>query len=66
VPGSDKASDKQLRLPLGSPRDEIVNERRGEDAPVGVSRPTVEGIDLISRTAVYVTRMYGGVGGAEP
>ena len=38
----------------------------GEDAPVGVSRQTVEGIDLISRTAVYVIRMYGGVGGAEP
>jgi hypothetical protein len=39
----------------------ITGERKG-DTPVDVSRD----IDLIDRTAVYVTRMHGGVGGEAP
>jgi len=35
----------------------------GNDAPVGVRGRSAMHIDLICRTAVYVTRMHGGVGG---
>ena len=34
-----------------------------DDAPVGVHGPYAMRIDSICRTAVYVTRSYGGVGG---
>jgi len=37
----------------------------GNDAPVGVQRPYAMHIDSICRTAVYVTRSYGGVGGGS-
>ena len=37
-----------------------------EDAPVGVHGRYAVYIDPICRTAVYVTRSYGGVGGEEP
>ena len=35
----------------------------GNDAPVDVHGRSAVHIDLICRTAVYVTRSYGGVGG---
>ena len=35
----------------------------GKDAPVGVYGWYAVHLDLICRTAVYVTRSYGGVGG---
>ena len=35
------------------------------DAPVGVHGRYALGIDSICRTAVYVTRAYGGVGGGS-
>ena len=35
----------------------------GKDAPVGVHGRYAVHLDLICRTAVYVTRSYGGVGG---
>ncbi len=35
----------------------------GRDAPVGVHGRSAMHIDPICRTAVYVTRMHGGVGG---
>ena len=37
----------------------------GDDAPVGVHGRYDMHIDLICRTAVYVTRLYGGVGGGR-
>jgi len=37
----------------------------GNDAPVGVHWPYALHIDPICRTAVYVTRSYGGVGGGR-
>jgi hypothetical protein len=37
----------------------------GKDAPVGVNRRSAMHIDSICRTAVYVTRSYGGVGGGS-
>ena len=37
----------------------------GNDAPVGVQGRSALHIDLICRTAVYVTRSYGGVGGGS-
>ena len=37
----------------------------GNDAPVGVHGRYAFRIDLICRTAVYVTRMHGGVGGGS-
>lgn len=37
----------------------------GNDAPVGVHRRYAVHLDLICRTAVYVTRSYGGVGGGS-
>lgn len=38
-----------------------------EDAPVGTGRPPIRivSFDSICRTAVYVIRMYGGVGGGS-
>ncbi len=37
----------------------------GDDAPVGVRRRYAMHIASICRTAVYVTRSYGGVGGGS-
>jgi len=37
----------------------------GDDAPVGVQGRYALRIDSICRTAVYVTRSYGGVGGGS-
>ena len=37
----------------------------GDDAPVGVHGRRAVHIDSICRTAVYVTRSYGGVGGGS-
>ena len=37
----------------------------GNDAPVGVCGAYPMHIDSICRTAVYVTRLYGGVGGGS-
>ena len=37
----------------------------GNDAPVGVHGWSAMHLDLICRTAVYVTRSYGGVGGGS-
>ena len=37
----------------------------GKDAPVDVHRRYTVHLDLICRTAVYVTRSYGGVGGGS-
>jgi hypothetical protein len=37
-----------------------------EGAPVGMLMPYNQEADSISRTAVYVTRMHGGVGGGGP
>ena len=37
----------------------------GDDAPVGVQERYALPIDPICRTAVYVTRMHGGVGGGS-
>jgi len=37
----------------------------GNDAPVGVHGRYAMHIDSICRTAVYVTRLYGGVGGGN-
>jgi hypothetical protein len=51
------------REPLGE--ETAIGEAK-EDAPVevqGLMSP--KRIDLICRTAVYVTRMYGGVGGVR-
>ncbi len=46
--------------------DEIVVGAAEEDAPVDVRLAWLRYIDPIYRTAVYVTRSYGGVGGAGP
>jgi hypothetical protein len=43
--------------------DEIEVGEVRKDAPVGVHRQFALHVDLICRTAVYVTRSYGGVGG---
>ena len=45
--------------------DEIEVGEVGKDAPVGVQRWFALHIDLICRTAVYVTRSHGGVGGGS-
>ena len=45
--------------------DEIEVGEVGKDAPVGVHRRFTLHTDLICRTAVYVTRSYGGVGGGS-
>ena len=51
------------REPLG---DEIVVGAAEEDAPVDVRLASLPCLDSIYRTAVYVTRSYGGVGGEAP
>jgi hypothetical protein len=45
--------------------DEIEVGEVRKDAPVGVHRRFARHVDLICRTAVYVTRAYGGVGGGS-
>ena len=55
------ASGKQAYLSPAMPEDKTITGERKEDTPVDVSRD----IDLINRTAVYVTRTHGGVGGEE-
>ena len=56
------ASGKQAYLSPAMLEDETITGNRKGDTPVDVSRD----IDLIDRTAVYVTRMHGGVGGEAP
>jgi hypothetical protein len=55
------ASGKQAYLSPVSLEDETITGDRKEDAPVNA----ILCIDPIYRTAVYVTRMHGGVGGEE-
>ena len=55
------ASGKQANLSPAKPEDETITGNRKGDTPVDVSVD----IDRISRTAVYVTRTHGGVGGEE-
>jgi len=45
--------------------DETAVGAVGNDAPVGVQGRYALHIDSICRTAVYVTRSYGGVGGGS-
>ena len=45
--------------------DEVDVGAAGDDAPVGVQGQYALHIDSICRTAVYVTRSYGGVGGGS-
>jgi hypothetical protein len=47
---------------MPGPWDKLAAGTPGDDAPVGVMVHP----DLIYRTAVYVTRTYGGVGGGRP
>ena len=56
------ASGESVGRKLGG-WDEAVVGAAGKDAPVGVHGRYAMHIDLICRTAVYVTRSYGGVGG---
>ena len=51
------------RKPYGWDETEVGAVRK--DAPVDVHRRFALHIDLICRTAVYVTRSYGGVGGGS-
>jgi hypothetical protein len=61
---SDNASGESVgRKPGGWDEIEVGAVKR--DAPVGVQRWFALHIDLICRTAVYVTRMCGGVGGGS-
>mgnify|MGYP001186470795 CR=1 FL=1 len=65
------ASGKQAYLYPAGPEDETTTGRREEDAPVRVpqvmqSLVAYGYLDSISRTAVYVTRAHGGVGGGAP
>lgn len=56
------ASGKRAYLsPALSENEAITGDRKG-DTPVDAFRD----IDPICRTAVYVTRMHGGVGGGAP
>lgn len=59
------ASVKQRKLPSVRRR---MKPQLGSDegAPVGLLRSYNRQADSISRTAVYVTRMHGGVGGGGP
>ena len=50
---------------IASDQDETEVGAVGDDAPVGVQRRDALHIDPICRTAVYVTRSYGGVGGGS-
>ena len=56
------ASDRQLELPLIVPGDEVTAGTRREYTPV------VDESDdyFLCRTAVYVIRTHGGVGGVAP
>ena len=45
--------------------DEAEAGAAGNDAPVSVHRPYAMHVDSICRTADYVTRSYGGVGGGS-
>ena len=61
-----KASVKRLSLPVRV-RDETGVGVRGDDLPVSSGQcMSVCHVDLLCRTAVYVIRMYGGVGGGRP
>ena len=46
--------------------DETAVGAVGKETPVEARRLMLLSSDLICRTAVYVTRSYGGVGGEEP
>ncbi len=50
---------------IASDQDEIEVGAVGDDASVGVQGRYALHIDSICRTAVYVTRSYGGVGGGS-
>ena len=50
---------------IASDQDETEVGAVGKDAPVGVQGRYALHADLICRTAVYVTRSYGGVGGGS-
>ena len=58
------ASGESMGRKLGG-WDEAAVGAVGDDAPVGVHRSYAMTPDLICRTAVYVTRSYGGVGGGS-
>jgi hypothetical protein len=45
--------------------DEAAVGAARNDAPVGARRQSALRLDSIYRTAVYVTRSYGGVGGGD-
>ena len=49
--------------PVAGGWDEAEVGAAGNDAPFGVHGRYAVHLDLICRTAVYVTRSYGGVGG---
>jgi hypothetical protein len=57
----EMASGEVLGFVLGI-WDELAAGTPGEDAPVGV----MDHPDVLHRTAVFVTRTYGGVGGGRP
>jgi hypothetical protein len=59
------ASGESIGRELGGWDEANVGAAR-EDAPVRVRGRYAVRVDLICRTAVYVTRSYGGVGGEEP
>ena len=59
------APGKQLRLSLAPPEGEAGIGERRRDAPVCLPRLHRK-MDSISRTAVYVIRTHGGVGGGAP
>jgi hypothetical protein len=62
----DIASGEPSKRKLGG-WDEIVVGWTGENAPVSVCQSFMQQMyaDLICRTAVYVTRTHGGVGGGS-
>jgi hypothetical protein len=59
-----KASGESMERRLNGWDEADVGAAR-EDAPVGVRRFVLSHVDPICRTAVYVTRSYGGVGGGS-
>ena len=61
---SGTASGESTGRKLGG-WDETDVGAAGDDAPVGVQGQSALHIDSICRTAVYVTRSYGGVGGGS-
>jgi hypothetical protein len=58
------ASGEPTRRKPGGWDETVVGAARN-DAPVGVLRWYARHADLICRTAVYVTRTHGGVGGGH-